>query len=130
MSGRRQKTERKKGARPKKVVEVPVTEPQVFFEDVLLAFLRSVGQTVGGIKNRGGAQTLGAVASSICATEALDVARNNANVEGYIAASAHALVAAMQQGGAWNIPLKPAPAPEQAPESTEKPSEPPEEATK
>ncbi len=126
MSGRTQKTERKKtkkvkGAEPKR---------EVFFEEVLLAFLRSVGQTVGGIKNRGGAQTLGAVASSICATEALDVARNNANVEGYVAASAHALVAAMQQGGAWNIPLKPAPAPEQAPESTEKPSEPPEEATK
>ena len=121
MSGRKAKTERKKAARKKK-------EPQVFFEDALLAFLRNVGQAVGGIKARGGAQTLGPVAMSVCATEALDLARNNENIREYLSATAYALAAAMQQGGAWGLPLKPAS--EQPPESPEKPSEPPEEAGK
>ncbi len=114
MSGRKQKTERKKTKKVEK------TEPQVFFEDVLLAFLRKVGQVAGGIKNRGGAQSLGPVATSICATEALDLARNSKNPQEYISAAAYALVAAMQQAGAWNLPPKPA---------AEQP-EPSEEATK
>ncbi len=126
MSGRKQKTERKKTKKKE--------EPQVFFEDVLLAFLRNVGQVIGGMKNRGGAQTLGHIATSICATEALDVARSSKDgrqgLQGHISAAAYAVVAAMQQGGAWNLPLKPAPAPEQPPESEEPPPEPPEEATK
>ncbi len=134
MSGRRAKTERKKaaakGGRPMKVVEVPVEEPQVFFEDVLLAFLRDIGQRVGQVKSRGGAQMLGPVATSICATEALDLGRSTGRPQEYLSAAAYALVAAMQRGKAWNVPPKPAPAPEQTPESPETPPEPSEEATK
>ena len=123
MSGRRAKTERKKDKRAKE------GQPQVFFEDALLAFLRNVGQTVGSIKSRGGgAQSLGPDALFACATEALDLARKATGAQGYLLAAAYALTAAMQQAGAWNLPPKPAS--EQAPESPEKPSEPPEGAAK
>lgn len=122
MSGRKQKTERKKTKKPEQ------TEPQVFFEDALLAFLRNVGQRVGKFKSRGGAHTLGPVAMSVCATEALDLGRSAEDPQEYLSAAAYALAAAMQQGRAWALPLKPAP--EQPPESTEKPPEPSEGAPK
>ena len=128
MSGRKQKTERKRTARPKKVVEVPVTEPQVFFEDVLLAFLREVGKAVGEIKGRGGAQRLGPDGMFACAVEALDQAQNSGNPRGHISGAAYALVAAMQQARVWGLPLKPAP--EQPPESPQTSPEPPEEVAK
>jgi len=121
MSGRKQKTERKKTKKTKKVER---TESQVCFEDALLAFLRNVGQRVGKFKSRGGAQTLGPVAMSVCATEALDLGRSAENPQEYLSAAAYALATAMQQGRAWALPLKPAP--EQSPESSEKPSEAPE----
>ncbi|KKK47753.1 hypothetical protein LCGC14_3151970, partial [marine sediment metagenome] len=60
----------------------------------------------------------------VCATEELDLARNSGDVRKYLSAAAYALAAAMQQGRAWALPLKPAP--EQSPESSEKPSEAPE----
>ena len=125
MSGRKQKTERKKG-RPKKVTEVPVEAPsKVFFEDAVLAFLRSVGQAVGSVKNRpGGAQTLGPDAMYVCAVEALDLARNSRSVPNYISAAAYAVVAAMQAGKAWGIPLRPAPEPEGGKPGSEQPSAP------
>ena len=123
MSGRRAKTERKKAAAKEET-------PQVFFEDALLAFLREVGKQIGQLKNRGGAQTLGPVATSICATEALDLGRSKENPGEYLSATAYSLVAAMQQAGAWNLPPKPTPTPEQAPESPETPPEPPKEVTK
>ena len=124
MSGRKQKTERRRGEKAKAKKE----EPQMFFEDVLLAFLRNVGQTLGGIKSRGGAQNLGPEALFVCATEALDLARKSADAKGYLLASAYALAAALQQAGVWN--LAPKPAPEQPPESPEAPSEPPEKVAK
>lgn len=120
MSGRKQKTERKKTKK---------AEPQVFFEDALLAFLREVGKGVGKDKERGGgAQNLGPEAVSVCATEALDLARRGTGVQGYISAAVYSLVAAMMQGGLWGLPLRPVP--EQPPEPQEKPSEPSKEATK
>jgi len=123
MSGRKQKTERKKSKK------AAAAESQVFFEDALLAFLRQVGKGVGEDRTRGGgAQTLGAAAVSVCATEALDLARREPGVQGYISAAVYSLVAAMLQGGLWGLPPKPAT--ERPPESPEKPSEPPEEATK
>ena len=124
MSGRKRKTERKKAkAKPGK------TEPQVFFEDALLAFLREVGKGVGKDKERGGgALSLGSAAVSVCATEALDLARRETGVQGYISAAVYSVVAAMLQGGLWGLPLRPAP--EQPPKSPEKPSEPSEEAAK
>jgi hypothetical protein len=105
MSGRKQKTERKKT----KIVEVPVeAPPQVFFEEAVIAFLRSVGQAVGSIKNRpAGAQSLGPDGMYACAMEALDLARNSGGVPSYISAAAYAVVAAMQAGGTWGLALKP-----------------------
>jgi len=124
MSGRRQKTERKK---TKKTEKVEKTEPQVFFEDALLAFLRNVGQAVGGIKNRpDGAQNLGPEAMFVCTTEALGLARNSGDAKGYISASAYALVAAMLQAGAWTLPPRPMPEPVEE----EGPKEPPKKGSK
>ena len=103
MSGRKQKTERKRTKKGEKEA------PQIFFEDALLAFLRNVGQTVGGLKSRGGgAQSLGPDALFACATEALDLARSNTGAQGYLLAAAYSLAAAMQQAGAWNLTPKPA----------------------
>ena len=47
------------------------------------------------------------MATSICATEALDLGRSNGKPQEYLSATAYALAAAMQQGGAWNYPPKP-----------------------
>ncbi|KKL10319.1 hypothetical protein LCGC14_2557050 [marine sediment metagenome] len=121
MSGRKQKTERKKTKQEK------AQEPQVFFEDGLLAFLRNVGQAVGGIKNRpDGAQNLGPEAMFVCTTEALGLARNSGDAKGYISASAYALVAAMLQAGAWTLPPRPMPEPVEE----EGPKEPPKKGSK
>ena len=119
MSGRKQKTERKKAK------DIPEENPQVFFEDAVLAFLRSVGQAVGSVKSRpGGAQSLGLDALYVCAMEALDLACNSRSVPNYISAAAYAVVAAMQAGKAWGLPLRPAPEPEGGKPASEQPSAP------
>ena len=126
MSGRKTKATRKEAKVTRKSAKRR-TEPQAFFEDALLAFLREVGKTVGGIKGRGGAQSLGPDALFVCATEALDLAHTTkgvSGVQGYLLAAAYALAAAMQQARVWN--LAPKPASEQPPESPETPSKPPE----